>query len=51
MMNGLPVLKNIYVNCEACAHGKMHKDEFLVNLHRKKRDILELVHKDLCWPM
>lgn len=27
MVNGLPVLKNAHVDCEACALGKMHRDE------------------------
>lgn len=51
MVNGLPILKNVHVDCKACALGKMRRDEFPVNLERKKRDILELVHTDLCGPM
>ena len=51
MVNGLLVLKNFHVDCEACALGKMHRDEFPTNLDRKKRDIVELVHIDLCGPM
>ena len=46
MVNGLPVLKNVHVDCEACALGKMHRDEFPTNVDRKKRYILELVHTD-----
>ena len=51
MVNVLPVLKSMHVECEACALGKLHRDEFLVIVDRKQRDILELVHTDLCGPM
>jgi len=51
MVNGLPILKNEHVDCEACALGRMHKDEFPSNLNRRKRDILELVHTDICGMM
>lgn len=51
MVNGFPILKNVHVHHEACALGKMHKDDFPINLDRKKRDILELLHTDLCGPM
>ena len=50
MVNGLPVLKNVHFDFEACALGKMHGDEVPVNVDRKKRYILELVHTDLCGP-
>lgn len=51
MMNCLPILKNGHVDCEAFALKKMHKYEFHVIVDRKKRDILELVHTNLCGPM
>ena len=51
MVIGLPDLKHSHVDCEACALGKMHRDEFLVNVDIKQRDILELVHTDLCGPV
>lgn len=51
MVNGLPILKNVHVDCEAWSLGMMHRDEFPINVDRKKRDILELVHSDLCGPM
>ena len=38
MVNGLPDLKHIHVDCEACALGKMHIDDFHVNVNRKQRD-------------
>ena len=51
MVTILPNLKNSHVDYETCALGKMHRDEFPVNVNRKQRDILELVHTDLCGPM
>ena len=51
MVDGLPMLKNENVACEGCALGKMHRDEFPSNPDRKKRDVLDLVHTDVCGPM
>lgn len=49
MVNGILVLNNVHVGCEACGLVKMHKDEFPIDLERK-RDILEIVHTNLCGP-
>jgi hypothetical protein len=51
MVEGLLVLKSVHIDFDACAMGKLHRDEFPVHIDRKKRDILELVHTDLCGPM
>jgi hypothetical protein len=51
MVEGLPMLKNEKVACDGCALGKMHRDEFPSNLDKKKRDVLDLVHTDICGPM
>jgi hypothetical protein len=51
MVEGLPMLKNGYAAYEGCALGKMHKDEFPSNPDRRKIDLLELVHTDVCGPM
>eukprot|EP00253_Pinus_taeda_P036376 PITA_36376 len=51
MVDGLPTLHNIKLECDGCALGKMHRDEFPVHVNRKQRDILELVHTDICGPM
>lgn len=51
MVNGLLVLKDPHIDYEGCALAKMHRDEFPSSLNRKKRDILELVHTDICGPM
>jgi hypothetical protein len=51
MVEGLPMLKNENVACEGCALGKMHRDEFPSNPDKKKRDVLDLVHIDVCGPM
>jgi len=50
MVDGLPVLKKFHIDCEACAFGKQHRDEFPIIKDRKRRDILELLHTDLCGP-
>lgn len=51
MVDGLPTLHNIKLECDGCALGKMHRDEFPVHVNRKQRDILELVHTYICGPM
>jgi hypothetical protein len=51
MVEGLPMLKNENLACDGCALGKMHKNEFPSNPNRKKRDVLDLVHTDVCGPM
>jgi len=51
MVEDLPVLKSSHIYCDACALGKLHRDDFPMNPNRKKRDILKLVHIGLCRPM
>jgi transposase InsO family protein len=51
MVEGLPMLNNENVSCEGCALGNMSKDEFPSNPDRKKRDVLDIVHTDVCRPM
>eukprot|EP00253_Pinus_taeda_P007785 PITA_07785 len=51
MVDGLPALHNVKLQCDGCALGKMHRDEFPMHDNRKQRDILELVHTDICGPM
>eukprot|EP00253_Pinus_taeda_P008779 PITA_08779 len=51
MVDGLPALHNVKLECDGCALGKMHRDEFPVRVNRKQRDILELVHTDIYGPM
>jgi transposase InsO family protein len=51
MVEGLTILKNEKVACDGCALGKMHIDEFPSNPDNKKRDVLDLVHTDVCGPM
>jgi hypothetical protein len=51
MVEGLPMLKNENIACERCALGKMHRDEFPSNLDRKKRDVLDIMHNEVCRPM
>jgi hypothetical protein len=51
MVEGLPMLKNENVSFDVCALGKIHIDEFPSNPDRKKRDVLDLVHTDVCGPI
>jgi transposase InsO family protein len=51
MVEGLPMLKNEYAVYEGCVLGKMYRDEFPSNPDRNKKDLLELVHVDVCGPM
>jgi len=51
MVRDLPMLKKVHNDCDACILGKMHREEFPVRVEKKQRDILELVHTDLCGPM
>jgi hypothetical protein len=51
MVEGLPMLKNEKVAYDGCALRKMHRDEFSSNPDKKKRDVLDLVHIDVCGPM
>jgi hypothetical protein len=51
MVEGLPMLKNENVVCDGYALGKMHRDEFPSNPNKKKRDVLDLVHSDVCGHM
>ena len=51
MVDGLPVFHSVQFDCDGCALGKMHREEFHLHVNRKERDILELVHTDICGPM
>ena len=47
MVEGLHVLK-YHVECEACVLGKQHREEFPIHKEKKQREILELIHTDVC---
>jgi transposase InsO family protein len=51
MVEGIPVLKNEHIECEACALGRQHREEFPVHKEKKQREIIELIHTDVCGPM
>jgi hypothetical protein len=51
MVEGLPVFKNEHTECDGCALGKQHRNEFPISTDKRKREILELVHTDVCGPM
>ena len=44
-------MKHQHIECEACALGKHHREEFLVHKEKKQREIIELIHTDVCGPM
>ena len=51
MVEGLLVLKNEHIECESCALGKQHREEFPVHTEKKQREIIELIDTDVCGPM
>eukprot|EP00253_Pinus_taeda_P021339 PITA_21339 len=51
MADGLRAFQNVHLDCDGCALGKMHREEFPFNADRKESDILELMHTDICGPM
>lgn len=51
MVEGLPIIKGEHFEREGCALGKQHREEFPVHENRRKRQILELVHTDVCGRM
>ena len=51
MVEGLPVIKNDHIECDACALGKRHQNEFLNYEEKRQTELLELIHTDVCGPM
>lgn len=51
MVEGLPELISEHLECEACALGKQHRDEYHVHTKKKQRELIELIHTDVCGPM
>jgi hypothetical protein len=51
MVEGIPILKNEHIECEACALGKQHREEFPVHKEKKQREIIELIHTNVYGPM
>lgn len=50
-MVGLPLMKNDHIECEACALGKQHREEFPTHKEKRSTEILELIYTDVCGPM
>eukprot|EP00253_Pinus_taeda_P024154 PITA_24154 len=46
MVEGLPIFRNIQLNCDGSALGKMHREQFPVHDRKRQTEILELVHTD-----
>jgi hypothetical protein len=51
MMEGLIVFKNEHTECDGCALGKQNGNEFPIITDKRKREIIELVHSNVCGPM
>ena len=51
VVEGLPVFKNDHVECEACVLGKQHREEFPIHKGKRQREILELIHTNVCGPI
>ena len=51
MVEGLPKLKSEHLECEAYALGKQHREEFPMHIEKKHRELIELIHIDVCGPM
>jgi len=51
MVEGLLDMKNDHVECEACVHVKQNREEFPLHKDKRQREILELIHTDVCGPM
>ena len=51
MVEGPVVMKNDHIECETCALGKQHKEEFLIHKEKRQMKILELIHTNVCIPM
>jgi hypothetical protein len=45
------IFKNEHVECEGCALGNKHRNEFPMRTNKWRRDFIELVHIDVCGPM
>ena len=51
MVEGLPVIKNDHIECVSCAIGKQQRNEFPNHEEKRRNELLELIHIDVCGPM
>jgi len=51
MMRDLPCLKEKNESCEGCLLGKQHRLPFSTDKAWRAKDLLELIHTDVCRPM
>lgn len=51
MVHGLPLLDEVDRVCEACLAGKHRRAPFPRQALNRARELLELVHADLCGPI
>ena len=50
-MRDLPYLKKNNESCKGCLLGKQHRLPFLTDKAWRAKDLLELIHTDVCGPM
>ena len=51
MMRDLPSIKENNEVCEGCLLGKQHRFTFSTSGAWRAKDLLELIHTDVCGPM
>jgi len=51
MMRDLPCLKENNESCKGCLLGKQHRLPFSTDKAWRAKDLLELIHTDVCGPM
>lgn len=51
MVQGLPKVEEVHDVCEGCALGKHHRKPFPKGVSWRAKEMLELVHTDVCGPM
>ena len=51
MVTGMPLIECPDRPCEGCLVGKQHRESFPVGKARRAKQLLELVHTDICGPI
>ena len=51
MVKGLPLIEKPDSLCEGCILGKQHRETFPAGKLVREKELLEIVHSDLCGPI
>lgn len=51
MVKGLPQFQRPSQVCEECVVGKQHRETFPAGKSRRAKQVLELIHSDICDPI